>query len=261
MEISSILTNTTLQAFLFSPLMGIIFAAIFSGSNRVQGQLVTVHQKRTTVVNNYYVNKSKSKSTQDDRDTLIFLGLGMLFLIWFYSLHAEIVHQILILCFSTAFYFTLTSVCIAYWKERIRGERWILVMMLPVLSLFFGLYLALEVNSNFPNYLSEVAKHYGFVQFYITGLDTDERIFLIDHTVGILFLSLLAIQGIATSIHYAALMSSSPNGNTYREWIEFKTRHLATVKWGVLMLIFASIAFLFLEGHFSLMAYRDWAMK
>lgn len=258
MEISSILTNSTLQAFLFSPLMGVVFAAVFSGSSRGQGELVTVHQKRITVVNNYYVNKSKR--TQDDRDTLIFLGLGMLFLIWLYSLHAEIVHQILILCFSTAFYFTLTSICIAYWKERIRGERWILVMMLPMFSLAFGLYLALEVNSQFPNYLSEIARQYGFVQFYIAGLNTNERIFLMDHTVGILFLSILAIQGVATSIHYAALMSSSPNGNTYREWVEFKTRHLATVKWGILMLIFASIAFLFLEGHFSLMMYRDWAM-
>ncbi|MEM5536547.1 hypothetical protein WNY58_09105 [Neptuniibacter pectenicola] len=201
-------TNPTLQAFVFSPLMGTVFAVLFSGLSRPHVPVVpTVSETRRIYIEKHYYHRKSRSSDEDDRSTAVMLLVAMLFVVWQYSLHAFVIQQTLITVLATGLYFSLVSVFIAFWKGHITSNGWMALLFIPTGLLFAGLVLALRARSTFPVEVTELAEQYEFVQFYMKGLSEYGRYYMITHVVGIACLFSLVVVCFMSLLHALALMN------------------------------------------------------
>lgn len=200
-EIYNVLTNPNLQAFVFSPLMGIVFALLFSGLSKPSqpATTLTVRETRKVYIERYHYHRSSQRNNEDGA-TFGAAALLMMLVIWQYSLHALEIQHILITVLTTALYFSVVSALIAFWKGHITSSGWVACLAAPMIALSVGLVLALRAQSGFPSEVIESANQYKFLQFYLHGLSHYGRYYLMTHVIGVVGLFLLAMLVIFTTL-------------------------------------------------------------
>lgn len=251
-DLSSILMNSTLQAFVFSPLMGCLFAVLFSGVSKPPKPVVvhTVRETRRVYVEKHYYRQS-SNNSGGEGGILIFAGVAFVFTIWQYAVHAQIIQQTLIMMLMTALYFALISSIIAYWRGHFTSKGWVVSLVIPTCVLAVSLSLALKAQSSFPLELTEKARQYQFFQFYMNELNDYGRHYMMTHVLGIICLFSLSLVSIFTLLHYLSLMNQRDENTDSTVW-DFFIRISDWASGGagaVLMLMLLISAYLLLEGY------------
>ena len=127
--------NALVQSMLISPLMGIFFAALFSGLDRSPSEnapvtvIETINVYKEQII--YNVGETR-RSTSDDPITLaIAATLGLMFLAWNYVVYSGLIINYLLIFIFTIISFSGTTIVISIFKGHFKNKSWWLYIATP----------------------------------------------------------------------------------------------------------------------------------
>ncbi|WP_325437968.1 hypothetical protein [Pseudomonas nitroreducens] len=246
-----LVTNATMQAWIWGPIMGVVFGALFAGltSQPSTGAPVTVVQTKNVFVHNINVNKSSASSSEGMGAVLIAATAGLLFIAWKYAVHVDIIHYWLSAALWTILSFSLAIAFVSLLKGQFTSASWLTYLGLPVMFLGGCGYLITAARSFFPAEATQLALQYNFINFYTKALSAYGRSFMISHVVGMMITFVVMMFTGVALLHYLALMNQRSIGVLHGFWV-FLTRitlFFSGKSWLVLMGTALIVAYLLIE--------------
>ncbi len=256
-----IITNATMQSLLWSPLMGVIIGLLFSGLIKSP-----TYETPTTVVQtqHMYITHISSKGYTQGEDNemggiFAFFSLGLIFIVWQYAIHANMIHDYIAIFIFTVMSFSLTTMFIGLIKGQFTDYGWWYYVLPPFIMLGVTIYLLLLAKSAFTPEITEIAISQSFLSFYISGLSEYGQIFMITHVMGIILLctSIILISGV--QLHYLSLMNQRTDGIFQKFWfyLTCKTSFFSKKLW-IYIAICLLISYIFLSPKLAAMWLLHW---
>ncbi|WP_152690461.1 hypothetical protein [Pseudomonas fluorescens] len=242
-------TNATWQAWIWGPLMGVVFSVLFAGltNQPASSAPITVVQTKKVFVQNVNVNVNKSGSS-DSEGGLVILAAGFIALIaivWNYSIYVEEIHYwlwaVLLTMFSVSFFMVMISLL----KGQFTSWSWWKYIGVPIIFLGGCGYVLFLAKSNFSPDITRMALKYKAFDFYMKGLNDYGRIFVISHVMGVAIAFVVMVCASVALLHYLALMNQRSVGALHGFWV-FLTRVTS---------VFSDKAWFFLMGFMLLISY------
>lgn len=249
-----IFQDSIMQSFIFSPLMGVIFAAVFTGftsspsmytpSTVIETQKIFI-DRRTQYIS--------GKSNTDDGGGLIALGVGVLFLVFFYVKNVTIIHHYIGFGLVTMFSFCITCLLVSFVKGHFTSGEWFAKVLIPILTLASCFVLLAFAKAGISSELIETANSSNLWQFFTKEITKYGRYYLILHAFGVGCLVLLTLLSTAAFIHYLALMNQREYGCFHSFWVRLAmiTNRFSADNTGVYLVIGVSVAGLLLSGQLA----------
>jgi hypothetical protein len=252
---SDLISNATLQAWIWGPIMGVIFGAIFAGLTTAPAVNAPVTVTQTTqkfVVNNVVIHKRGPQTSKDSSGAgalFLALGVGVIFLIWKYVMFIELVHYVLGLLLCTVLSFSLTIALVSLIKGQFTSGTWAIYIACPLLILAScGGLLRLAKVSLDPN-LTQLAAQHTFLEFYMQALSAFGRSLVICQMIGMAIISLVMACTALALLHYLALMNQRSYGVLQKFWMGLTrmTIFCSGKAWLFLLMTGLVVAFLLIE--------------
>jgi hypothetical protein len=254
-EIVELINDATMQAWIWGPLMGVVFGALFAGVTNppTVNQPVTVIQTTQNFITTKVVVKQQNGGSNNDSGgavvIMIGLGLGVIFLVWQYAIHFQLIHHYLWVLLSTVLSFSLAAALMSLAKGQFTSSSWSVYIAAPMAILAgCGVLLNLAKASFDPKF-TQLASQLKFTDFYMKSLSDSERSLVICQMAGMtLILFVLVCTGIAL-LHYLALMNQRGYGPLRGFWI-FLTRitmFFSGKPWFFLLVGLLALSYLLIE--------------
>lgn len=214
------INDPLMQSLLLGPLMGVIFAALFSGLNKSPEPQApaTVIQTRTVYVTRVVERRQASNQSDDGMGLLIIGGIGLLFILWKYAIYFDTIQYYLASLILTVFSFSATTIIISLVKGQYTSGEWWLYTAGPLVSLCIAIYLLNLAKINFDPSIQQGALSNTFFTFYSDWLSEYGRNFMFAHVGGIVILALAVILTALSLIHYLSLMNQRSSGIMHGLW-------------------------------------------
>ena len=218
--------NATLQAWIWGPLMGVILGAVFTGltgAPAVNAPL-TVNQTRYVYNTRVIVNQNHSGSRGADDNGAIFgvfiaAGIGLIFLVWKYAIHVDLVHEYLWMLLSTLLGFCVTAALLSLINGQFTSGSWALYILAPIMLLCVcGHHLWLAKASLDPE-LTRLASTNTFMDFYFKRLSHFGQQLMICQVLGVAVVFLVMLFTGLALLHYLALMNQRSPGRLQGFWM------------------------------------------
>ncbi|MDT6919025.1 hypothetical protein [Pseudomonas atacamensis] len=222
--ILDLIANATMQAWIWGPLMGVVFGALFAGitNSPAVNAPVTVTQTRTTFVTNIVVNQRRSGSGDDGSGAvaiLIAAGLGMIFVVWKYAIHIELVHYCLWALLSTLLSFSMTTALVSLIKGQFTSSSWCIYIAAPIVILAVCGRLLMLAKASFDHELTRLASQHTFWDFYAHSLSSYGQSLMIFQVLGVVLIFLVMVLTGVALLHYLALMNQRSYGPLQGFWM------------------------------------------
>ena len=250
------LNNNFTHSLLLSPLMGVLFGALFAGLTKspVEQTPKTIVKTREVYKERViYRNGNSNRSGNDDGGVVFAAGFGLIFLIWQYAVWAIEVHQYLSFTLFGVLSFCTTTAIISLYKGHFTSQEWWVYILFPLAFLSLSVYLLGEVKTRFDPELTPLAKEAGLYKFYFKSLSDYGRTFMITHVLGVACLSVLILTTTFIGIHYLSLMNQRSLGIMQGFWA-FMVRVTDVFSGGkgvVLSSFFGFLSFLLINEHIA----------
>lgn len=249
-----ILQDSIMQSFIFSPLMGVFFAAIFTGftsSPSLYTPTTVIETKRVYIDRRtqYISNRSKN-SDGNEGMALVFI---LLFLVFAYVKNVPIIHHYLAMSWAVLFSFCATGLLVSFTKGHFTSIEWLRRVLIPMSTLMSCLMLLIVAKEGISSGLIEIANTTNMWQFFTKELTEYGRYYLVFHVTGILCLMLLLLCSTATIVHYLALMNQREYGYFHDIWVWLTaiTSRLSGERTGVALMIGGVVSYLLLSGKIA----------
>lgn len=218
--ISEIINNALMQSLILSPLMGVLFAAIFTGltNSPAQQSPSTIIQTREVYVTKIVERRSSSRNSDDGMGFLVAGGIALLFIIWKYAILFDVIQYYLAVAILTVLSFSVTTILISFVKGHYTSSEWWLYTLGPVLSLVVCIYLLILAKESFDPSIQQGAMNNSFWLFYTKWLNDYGRSFMFAHVGGIALLGFAVLLIALSLIHYLSLMNLRGNGAIQGLW-------------------------------------------
>jgi hypothetical protein len=205
--------------------MGVIFAALFSGlTERPSSNApVTIVQTREVYVTRIIETRGQKSKEEEGGGIVIAAGIALIFVLWKYAIHVELIHQYIGVFLLTALSFSFVTILLSYYKGQFTSDEWWVYILSPFVILMLCLYLFNLAHTSFNTMLTELAIQYNFWEFYTKALNDYGRNFMMTHVAGVLFLCFVILFSSLALLHYLALMNQRSGGAMYGLW-SFLTR-------------------------------------
>lgn len=211
--------NSEMQSFVFSPLMGVIFAALFTGLTAkpsTQAPRTVVETRKIYIERRYSHSK---KSSNSDGNEVFALGFLLLFVLWKYVQMAPIIHGYIETGLVTMLSFCLSGFVVSTLRGQYTSHEWLQRILIPTFTLAACFPLFSMAKEAITPDLIELANNSNVIQFYTNDISEYGRYFLIFQVFGVCTLILLATLSTFTFIHYLALMNQRENGALHGFWV------------------------------------------
>jgi len=246
--------NPLAQSLLLGPLMGVIFAALFSGLTKSPGTQApaTVTQTRTIYVTKVVERSRSSNGSDDGMALLITGGFALVFIIWKYAIYFDVVQYYLATAILSVLSFSVTTIIISLAKGHYTSDDWWLYTAGPMILLCVSAYLLNLVKINFDPSIQQGAINNSFWSFYTDWLSEYGRNFMFAHVSGVALLALAIIFTAFSSIHYLALMNQRSPGAMQGFWffLTRSTSFLSGKVWFVFVAFLLGGAYLLINPDF-----------
>jgi hypothetical protein len=248
-----------IQSLLLSPLMGVVFAAIFSGFDRSPEKNAPITVKET--VREYreriiYIEKEPKKTVNDDPLTIaIGISMCLLFLAWKYVFYSETILSYLLILVFTTISFSITTILISIFKGHFNSESWWFYTIFPLSLLIFCVYLLSLAWTAIDPKVIELAQKTTVVDFYTQKLTEYGLYLVVTQLLGVTILFALVLLSTLIELHYLALMNQRGQGIFNRLWVLIVQLTWRFSGRGTLVgsILFSITSFLLLGGYVA-----DW---
>ncbi|MCY9845750.1 hypothetical protein [Vibrio caribbeanicus] len=224
--VSEFIHNPLMQSLFLGPLMGVLFAALFSGFNSSPEPEApaTVVQTRTIYITKVIDKRQSSKRSDDGMSLLIIGGIALIFVIWKYAIYFNTILYYLNSSILTVLSFSVTTILISLIKGQYTSNEWWLYTLVPLLFLFISLYLLNLAKVSFDPAIQQGALNNNLWEFYTDWLDAYGRNFMLAHVGGVAILALAVLFTAFLLIHYLSLMNQRSSGMMHKLWF-FLAKH------------------------------------
>ena len=216
-----IFRDSIFQSMILSPIMGLIFAALFAGLNKRPASTAPATILRTKEIYVTKVIERRGREANDgDEGVAILAGavIGLFFLVWKYSIYVDAIHYYIGFFLVTAISFSICSMILSYWKGQFTSDEWWFYIISPFLILLFCIFLLSLAGSSFSPKITEIASEKNLVEFFTSGLTEYGRVFVIAHVAGIVFMCLASLFATLALLHYLSLMNQRSAGPVSTVW-------------------------------------------
>ncbi|WP_135007562.1 hypothetical protein [Pseudomonas syringae] len=219
-----LIENATMQAWIWGPLMGVVFGALFAGvtNSPTVNAPVTVTQTKNTYITKVVVNHQRPGSGGDGGGAMVVLiaaGFGMVFLVWKYAIHIDLVHYCLWALLSTLLSFSLTTAFVSLVKGQFTSSSWCVYIAAPVVILAVCGRLLLLAKASFDPELTQLASQNTFWNFYAHSLSTYGQSLVMYQVLGVTLIFLVMVFTGVALLHYLALMNQRSYGPLQGFWM------------------------------------------
>lgn len=243
--VSEFINNPLMQSLLLGPLMGVVFAALFSGLNKSPEPQApaTVIQTRTIYVTKVVERRQTSNQSDDGMGLLIAVGIALLFVIWKYAIYFDTIQYYLASLILTVLSFSSTTILISLVKGQYTSSEWWLYTVGPLMSLCISIYLLNLAKISFDPSIQQGALDNTFLTFYTDWLSEYGRNFMFAHVGGVVILALAVILTAFSLIHYLSLMNQRSSGMMHGLWFFLtKSTSFFSGKFWVVFIAFLLVA-------------------
>lgn len=201
---SDIFSNSVLQSFIFSSLMGVLFGVLFAGvsAKPTDSSPKTIIETRTV----YIDRGAKQRKNKSNGGELYGFAILLFFAAWKYLQFAPTVLYYLELTLVSMLSFGLACFTVSTIKRHYIDIDWAHRVLVPTIILGLCLVILAKAKRVITPDLVELASRSNFIEFFM-GLSQYGRIFSVFHIVGLFLLIFIAIIGTLSLFHYLALMN------------------------------------------------------
>ncbi len=234
------------QSVLISPLMGVIFGALFTFVTRGKRQEGTDSVKETIIViKERIIIRGKSGNntkpvSNDDPWALLFVFIGAVVLATY--LYAVFADQVIYYSSLLAFNFIAfgsTSIVLSALQSKITSSDWFLYTVLPVSVLMGSLVLLHYAQLGILPGLKERAEAEGAVNLYFNVLEDDHKNWIISQLIGLVSTVLYLLLSCVLVLHNTSALQVRYGGFMQSFWAKvFSITHRFS-GWGVVVFIVA----------------------
>ncbi|WIH24345.1 hypothetical protein [Photobacterium damselae] len=243
--VSEFINNPLMQSLLLGPLMGVFFAALFSGLNKSPEPQApaTVVQTRTIYITKVVERRQTSNQFDDGMGLLVAGGLALLFVIWKYAIHFDTIQFYLASSILTVLSFSATTILISFVKGQYTSSEWWLYTAGPLISLGISIYLLNLAKISFDPSIQKGALDNTFWIFYTDWLSPYGRNFMFAHVGGVVLLALAVLLTALSLIHYLSLMNQRSSGIMHGFWFFLtKSTSFFSGKFWIVLIAFLLVA-------------------
>jgi hypothetical protein len=243
--VSEFINNPLMQSLLLGPLIGVFFAALFSGLNRSPEPQApaTVVQTRTIYVTKVVERRQAPKQSDDGMGLLIAGGVALIFVIWKYAIYFDTIQYYLASLILTVLSFSATTILISLVKGQYTSSEWWLYTAGPLISLCVSIYLLNLAKISFDPSIQQGALNNNFWTFYTDWLSEYGRNFMFAHVGGVVILALAVLLTAFSLIHYLSLMNQRSSGMMHGLWFFLtKSTSFFAGKFWVIFIAFLLVA-------------------
>lgn len=252
--ILDLIENATMQAWIWGPLMGVVFGVLFAGvtNSPTVNAPVTVTQTTNTYITKVVVNQQRSSSGDDGGGAmavLIVAGFGLVFLVWKYAIHIDLVHHCLWALLSTLLSFSLTTALVSLVKGQFTSSSWGVYIAAPVVILAVCGRLLSLAKVSFDPELTQLASQHTFLDFYVHRLSTYGQSLMIFQVLGVALIFLVMVFTGVALLHYLALMNQRSYGPLQGFWMFLTgaTMFFSGKMWFLVMAIVLGLSYVLVE--------------
>lgn len=217
---SDMLSNSVLQSFVFSPLMGVFFGALFAGLSSKPTESAPRTVVETRVI--YIERHTKRRKNQNDGAEIYIFAFLLFCVAWQYLRFAPTVLFYVEMFLVSTMSFGLACFFVSALKAHYVDSGWVLRVIVPTTILAACLLVLAEAKSAITPDLTELANRSNVLEFFL-GLTQFGRFFSVFHVAGLSLLILIAVIGTLSLLHYLALMNLRTNSPLTGFW-SFLTR-------------------------------------
>lgn len=256
MNLTEIINNSLMQSLLLSPLMGVVFAAVFSGLTSVpKGTNATSVMVTKTVYRERVIYRNggrghQNNGTSDDAMGLAIIAIAaMCFVVWKYATMYDQILSVLAIATLTIISFALTTIIISLIKGQYTSSDWYIYTLCPLAALFICLYLVVLAFNSFDPKIQEVALKANVVDFYFKRLSEYGRNFILVHVLGVVAMVLTLLATMLAQIHYLSLMNlrGAVNNEGFWFWLAKLTSAMSHKRWLVGMVLLLVMSYVCLD--------------
>ncbi|MNJ40470.1 hypothetical protein D3C77_353670 [compost metagenome] len=220
----NLIENATLQAWIWGPLMGVVFGALFAGltNSPTVNAPVTVSQTKNVYITKVVVNHPRSQSSDDASGGLALLiaaVFGLAFMVWKYTIYFDYVHDCLWTLLATLLAFSLTAALVSLCKGQFTSSSWAVYIFSPIAIFAACSGLLTLAKSTFDPGLTQLALKHTFWDFYAHSLSTYWQLFIVFQILGVALVFLVMVFTGVALLHYLALMNQRSYGQLQGFWM------------------------------------------
>lgn len=216
-----IINNSLMQSLVLGPLMGVVFAAVFSGLTKSPAAEApsTIVQTKRVYTTKVVERRSSSNNSDDGMGFLVVVGVALLFVIWKYAIYFDAIHHYLTVAILTISSFSLTTILISFLKGHYTSSEWWVYTLGPLLALVVCAFLLNLARESFDPAIQEGALNNTLWTFYKEWLSDYGRNFMFAHVGGFVLLAFVVLLVALSLIYYLALMNQRSGGAAQGLWI------------------------------------------
>lgn len=252
-NIQAIIQDSVMQSLILSPLMGVIFAALFSGftPKPIDGQGTTVI--RTKEVYRERIIREKQGRSDDELGFFAFIALIMCFVLWKYAAYYNQVLLGVAVAALTVIAFACTTIMVSFIRGQYTSMDWWIYTTFPLLVLAVCVYLIGLAKDSFNPELQDIALSTNLYEFYFQRLSDYGRNFMLTHVLGLLIMVVVLLVTTWAQLHYLSLMNLRSRGalQPFWVWLAHLTRACSGVKWLVLCVVLLGLSYIGLSPDLS----------
>jgi hypothetical protein len=248
------INNSLTQSLILSPVMGVLFGALFSGltkSPELNSPRTIIKTREVYRERVIYRNSRSRSSSKDDRGIIGLAAFGLMMTVWQYAIWAVEIQHYIEYSILSVLSFSITTALISIYKGHFTSQEWWFYVIFPMVFLFFAMYLLSEASNRFDPSLTTLAKDTNWIQFYLHSLTGYGRSFMISHVIGIVTLAGLILTTTIILIHYLSLMNQRTSSSVQVFWtfLVGVTGIFSGRKGIVISSVLAIISFLLINEH------------
>lgn len=252
-NIQAILQDSVMQSLILSPLMGVIFAALFSGftPKPMDGQVTTVI--RTKKVYRERIIEKRQSGNDDGLGFFMFLGLIMCFVLWKYAAYYDQVLFGAAVTTLTVMAFACTTIMVSFIKGQYTSIDWWAYTTFPVFVLAVCMFLIGLAKDSFNPELQDIALSTNLYEFYFKKLSDYGRNFMLTHVLGLIVMVVVLLITTWAQLHYLSLMNLRSGGvlQSFWLWLANLTSACSGRGWLILCIILLGLSYIGLSPDLS----------
>lgn len=246
-----IFSNSVLQSFLFSPLMGVVFGVLFAGLSAKPSATATITVVETRRV---FIERTRvNRRSQSDGGEFFGIAILVAFVVWKYLQFAPEVLAYIQMALISMTAFGLTCFFVSIIKDYFTSYDWLIRVAVPTVILVLCLIVLAVAKQKITPDLIELAQNNNITKFF-TSLTRYESYLVISHVFGVCLLVIVALINTLNLLHYLSLMNQRNYSSTSNLWF-FLTR--ITFRFSgkgayIVTALFLTLSFLLVSGKVAL---------
>ncbi|MCS0253593.1 hypothetical protein NDI99_19535 [Vibrio alginolyticus] len=254
MNLTELFNDSIMQSMLLSPLMGVVFAAIFSGLSSAPALgnattvIITEERYRERIIDRR--ERANSHSSADDAKGVLFFAIfALCFSIWKYATIYDQVLTWLAIAIFTVFAFSFTTIAISVVKGQYTSNDWWFYTLAPLVYLSACLFLVDLAYDAFDPKVQKIALETNVIEFYVHKLTDFGRKFMMLQLLGLFSLVLTLVLSALIQVHYLSLLNIRGYGRAdfFWQWLAKMTVAFSKKGWVIFATVLLLLAFITLE--------------